>query len=216
MSDDDAYSATELGSHWFERPEGEPDAKPDRVDGEVLRFGPGVTAAAVGRAANTPTAAQIWHGTLPGSPPPGPVRRRRSWRYAPACAVLALVLVFLAWQHYGPGVAVREVTVTAPGRELGCDSTADVVALVRTDGRPGTVTYRWERSDGTRSAPLRERLSRGQKEAELHLMWTFHGSGTHRATARLVIESPTGHTTSAPASSGAAVSASASFTYRCG
>ncbi|MFI0986308.1 hypothetical protein [Streptomyces exfoliatus] len=202
MNDDD-YSATELGSHWFERPT--PEATPVRAaEGEVLRFGPGVTAAAVRRAGNTPTAVEIWHGTLPGAPAPRPARARWPRRYALAAVVLAAVLALLAWQHYGPRVAVRDVTVTAAEQRLGCDGTADVVGVVRTDGRPGTLTYRWERSDGTRSAPLRERLARGQEEARLHLLWTFHGPGTHQAVARLVITSPTAH------------SSAASFTYHCG
>ncbi|MZE55235.1 hypothetical protein GTY86_28965, partial [Streptomyces sp. SID5770] len=77
MNDDD-YSATELGSHWFQGP----DPEPDRREGEVLRFGPGVTAAAARRTGNTPTAVEIWHGTLPGNPPPRPARPRRPRRYA--------------------------------------------------------------------------------------------------------------------------------------
>ncbi|MFD3535826.1 hypothetical protein [Streptomyces sp. NPDC058664] len=204
MNDDD-YSATQLGSHWFEHPARE--TAPDRAEGEVLRFGPGVTAAAARRAENTPTAIQIWHGTLPGVPAPRPVRSRRPLRYAFAAVVLAAVLAFLAWWEYGPRVAVRDVTVSVlgtPGRSVGCDGTADVVGVVRTDGRPGTLTYHWERSDGTRSAPLRERLTRGQETAGLHLLWTFHGPGTHHAEARLVITSPTVHTSAT------------TFTYRCG
>ncbi|KOG35632.1 MULTISPECIES: hypothetical protein [Streptomyces] len=203
MNDDD-YSATELGSHWFEGPLPEP--TPDRVEGEVLRFGPGVTAIAARRAENTPTAAQIWQGTLPGAPPPPPPRPRSRWpwRYVPAALVLVAVLAFLAWREYGPRAAVRSVAVTAPGPSLGCDGTANVVGVVRTDGRPGTLTYHWERSDGTRSAPLRETLARGQEEARLHLLWTFHGPGSHQAVARLVITSPTPHT------------AEGAFTYRCG
>ncbi|MFF5713926.1 hypothetical protein [Streptomyces sp. NPDC012756] len=194
MNDDD-YSATELGSHWFQGPT--PDPTPDRVEGEVLRFGPGVTAAAARRAGNTPTAAQIWHGTPP------PRRRRRSLRYVPAALILLVALALLAWREYGPGVSVRDVSVTAPEGPLGCDGTANVLGVVRTDGRRGTLAYHWERSDGTRSAPLRETLTRGQKEARLHLLWTFQGRGTHHAVARLVITSPTTHT------------AEGTFTYRC-
>ncbi|MFG2837996.1 hypothetical protein ACGFYE_23660 [Streptomyces zaomyceticus] len=200
MNDDD-YSATELGSHWFERPTPEP--TPDRVEGEVLRFGPGVTAEALRRAGNGPTMVEIWHGTLPGVPAPRPARSRRPWRYAFAAVVLVAVLVFLAWRQYGPGVAVRDVSVSAPGQTLGCDGTAAVVGLVRTDGRPGTLTYRWERSDGTRSGVLHEKVARGQEEASLRLLWTFHGPGTHRAVARLVITSPSPH------------SSAATFTYDC-
>ncbi|WP_426362179.1 hypothetical protein [Streptomyces sp. E-08] len=198
---DDAYSATELGSHWFEGPA--PDPTPDRVEGDVLRFGPGVTAAAVRRAENTPTAAQIWHGTLPGTPPARPPRSRWPLRYGPAVVILLVALALLAWREYGPRVSVRDVTVTAPEGRLGCDGTANVLAVVRTDGRPGTLTYHWERSDGTRSAPLRETVPRGRKEARLHLLWTFEGRGTHHATARLVITSPAPRT------------AEDTFTYRC-
>ncbi|WP_329286575.1 hypothetical protein [Streptomyces sp. NBC_00691] len=200
MNDDD-YSATELGSHWLERPTA--DATPDRVEGDVLRFGPGVTTAALRRAENSPTMVEIWHGTLPGVPAPRPARSRWPRRYAFAAVVLIAVLLFLAWRQFGPGVAVRDVHVSAPGNALGCDGTANVRGVVRTDGRPGTVTYRWERSDGTRSGLLTEKLARGQKEASLRLLWTFHGPGTHRAEARLVVISPSAH------------AAAASFTYDC-
>ncbi|WP_073918230.1 hypothetical protein [Streptomyces sp. CB02009] len=193
MNDDD-YCATELGSHWFEHPA--PDIEPDRVEGDVLRFGPGVTSVVARRAENTPTAALIWHGALPGGPPPAsqPRRRRRPLRYVPAALILCAVLLFLAWWNFGPQVAVRSVAVTTPGQALDCNGTANVVGVVRANGRPGTFTYHWERSDGTRSGTLRETLSRGQEEASLHLLWTFHGTGSHRATARLVVTSPTSHT----------------------
>ncbi|MFF8606861.1 hypothetical protein ACF06X_13055 [Streptomyces sp. NPDC015346] len=202
--DPDEYSATVLGSHWFERPAH--DAAPDRVEGEILRFGPGVTAAALARPADGLTTARIWHGTLPGhgGGTPPPPRPRRLRRYALACLVLLAVLAFLAWQRLGPEVSVRRVAVVAPGGTVGCDATAEVVGVVDTDGRPGTVTYRWERSDGTSSGLLRERVARHQEQARPRLLWTFHGRGEHRATARLVIVSPSPHT------------ASAAFTYRCG
>ena len=201
------YSATVLGSHWFERPAEE--VAPDRVEGEVLRFGPGVTAAALRRGGGTSTTAEmIWHGTLAGAggvAPPPPRRRLRALsRYALAAVVLLAVLAHLGWQRFGPAVSVHRVTVTAPRETLGCDATADVVAVLATDGRPGTITYRWERSDGTASGSLREEVTRGQKEARLHLLWTFHGQGSHAATATLVIDSPAGST------------AAGTFRYRCG
>jgi hypothetical protein len=111
--------------------------------------------------------------------------------------VLLAVLAFLAWEQYAPGVGVRGVAVRAPAEGPGCDGTADVVGVVRTDGRPGTLTYRWVRSDGTTSDPLHEKVARGQKQAALHLLWTFHGRGEHRARAELRIVSPSRHTASA-------------------
>ncbi|MEU5806598.1 hypothetical protein [Streptomyces sp. NPDC047718] len=179
MSNDDEYSATALGSHWISGPPAErPDVAPDRVDGSVLRFGPGVTAAAV--------------APFPVVPEPAPTRRPGGGlrRYALAGAVLAGVLGYLCWQQYGPGVAVRDVAVTTDPAGPGCGATAGVVAVVRTDGRPGTLAYRWIRSDGTRSERLTERVARGQQEARLHLEWTFQGTGNYPAKAQLELLEP--------------------------
>lgn len=208
-AENDDYSATALGSHWFERPAPEPATEratlvqgkqpasvaPDRVEGEVLRFGPGVTAA-VHRHNHGNTTAELWHGTLPGGPagPQPPARRRGGLRrYALAGTVLLAVLAFLAWQRYGPALAVDDVTVRTAAEGPGCDGTADVVGVVQTNGRSGTVTYRWIRSDGTASELLREKMTRGQKQARLHLLWTFHGRGEYRAGAELRIVSPSRH-----------------------
>ncbi|NBM20674.1 hypothetical protein GUY61_35145, partial [Streptomyces sp. GC420] len=125
-------------------------------------------------------------------------------RYALPAVVLLAVLAFLAWQRYGPGVSVRGVTVTADRTGPGCGDTADIVGVVDTDGRPGTLTYRWVRSDGTTSGVLREKLTQGQKRARLHLLWTFQGEGRYKARAELRILSPSRHT------------ASIGLTYRCG
>jgi hypothetical protein len=66
----------------------------------------------------------------------------------------------------------------------------DIVGLVRTNGRPGTLSYRWTRSDGTASGVLREGVVRGQRQARLHLLWTFQGEGHYTARAELQILSP--------------------------
>ncbi|MEU6864481.1 hypothetical protein ABZ924_14575 [Streptomyces sp. NPDC046876] len=221
MSEDDEYSATVLGSHWISGPPGvdttQPlptqalptqalptqalpteagpaqarEAVPDRIEGSVMRFGPGVTAAVP--------------APFPVVVAPPARRRRGEWRrYALAGAVLLAVLAYLAWQRFGPGIEVREVTAaTAGAQDAGCDSTADVVAVVRTNGRPGTLEYRWIRSDGTRSEQLTERVPRGRDEARLHLLWTFRGQGVYPATAEIELVSPEHRT------------ATARFTYRC-
>ncbi|MGW7453404.1 hypothetical protein [Streptomyces sp. NPDC054787] len=190
MSNDE-YSATVLGSHWISGPPQPADVAPDRVDGSVLRFGPGVTAAAI--------------APFPVVPGPAPARRGGGLRrYALAAAVLVAVLACLAWQRYTPGIAVRDVAVTTDPAGPACGGTADVVAVVRTNGRPGTLTYRWIRSDGTRSEPLTERVPRGRQEATLHLLWTFQGQGTYPAKAQLELLEPTRQTPPP-----------AEFTYRC-
>jgi len=189
---DDEYSATVLASHWIQRPDSdttalaEPpdppdqDTRPDRVEGTLLRFGPGVSAATLRRA----------NVTLPAVPV-RPDPPRRSWRrHALPVLVLLAVIGFLLWQRYAQPLGVHDVTVTASGPAPGCDDTADVVATVRTDGRPGTLTYRWVRSDGTSSGVLREEVVRGQKRARLHLLWTFQGQGRYAARAELRLLSP--------------------------
>ncbi|MEU7551835.1 hypothetical protein AB0B01_05615 [Streptomyces sp. NPDC044571] len=191
MSEDE-YSATVLGSHWFSGPPQPQDAVPDRVEGSVLRFGPGVTAAVP--------------APFPVTAPPAAQRRGSGgWRrYGLAAVVLLAVLAYLGWQRYGPSLGVRDVAVSVTDpKGPACDATADVVALVRTNGRPGTLRYRWIRSDGTQSEELTERVPRGRKEARLHLLWTFHGTGTHDASAKLQVVSPGGR------------SAATQFTYRC-
>ncbi|MEV0173221.1 hypothetical protein AB0I00_19150 [Streptomyces sp. NPDC050803] len=204
-SADAEYSATVLASHWIQRPasqdtlvEESPSPTrsappPDRVEGTVLRFGPGVTA----------TVAHRTHGTLPAVTAPPPPPRRRWRRHALPALVLICVLGFLAWQRLGPSVEVSTVTVTARPTVLGCDETADVVGVVRTNGSPGKLSYRWTRSDGTASDVLREEVVRGQKHARLHLMWTFQGQGHRTAQAELEILSPTRRTVTAQ------------FTYAC-
>jgi hypothetical protein len=193
-SADDDYSATVLASHWIQRPEQDtkiltippdrsssrPGTPPDRAEGTVYRFGPGVTAAVAHR---TRTASP--------APPTGPRSpRRRLRRHALPALVLAAVLAFLAWQHLGPSVGVRDVAVGVLRPARGCDATADIVGVVTTDGRPGRLSYRWIRSDGTTSGVLHEVLSRGQKQARLHLLWTFQGQGHYDARAELRLIAP--------------------------
>ncbi|CAM5641047.1 hypothetical protein [Streptomyces aurantiogriseus] len=192
------YSATVLASHWIQRPTSgdtlveQPSPEtgptpPDRIEGTVLRFGPGVTAAVAHRT----------HRTLPAVPPPLTPPHRRLRRHALPTLVVLCVLAFLAWQRLCPSVAVSTVAVTARPTVLGCDDTADIVGLVRTNGRPGTLSYRWIRSDGTTSGVLREVVVRNQRQARLHLQWTFQGEGHHSAQAELRILSPTHRTVTA-------------------
>lgn len=191
-SADAEYSATALASHWIQRPRTDdspagqpipptrPTPPPDRVEGTVLRFGPGVTAAAAHRT----------HRTLPAVPRPPAPSHRRLRRHALPTLVLLCVLAFLAWQRLGPSVEVSSAAVTARPTVLGCDHTADIVGLVRTNGHPGTLSYRWTRSDGTASEVLSEVVVRGQRQTRLHLRWTFQGEGQRSARAELQIISP--------------------------
>ncbi|KUH37934.1 MULTISPECIES: hypothetical protein [Streptomyces] len=178
-------------------------ARPDRVEGTVLRFGPGVTAAARPRG-SAPTVV-LPH--VPPAPGPAPRRRVRGRRYALPALVFLGVLALLAWQRSGPTVAVHGVAVrtdgVVPAGGATCGGTADVVGVVRTDGRPGTLTYRWLRGDGTASGVLTEHVPDGRHEVRLHLLWTFDGEGAYPARADLEVLSPGRHT------------AGTAFTYAC-
>ncbi|GKQ40514.1 hypothetical protein [Streptomyces sp. A012304] len=185
-ADSDDYSATVLASHWFQRPEPDttPVAAPEDgttptlpTDGTVLRFGPGVTGTAPRRAS--------------AAAPPTRVPRRRRRRHALPALVLAAVLAFVFWrQHDDRPVTVRAITVTAVRETLGCDRTAHIVAVVRTDGPGGTLSYQWVRSDGTVSAVLRATVGPGREHTRLRLLWTFEGEGRHPAVAELRVLSP--------------------------
>ncbi|MEE1938942.1 hypothetical protein V1L54_05855 [Streptomyces sp. TRM 70361] len=201
---DDTYSATLLGTHWGQTPVPDtrlPAPAPGDPAGGVLRFGPGVPRGGTGAA----PAASAWHGAPPpGRPAPG-TARRRPWprRWALAAALLPAVLAYPAWQWLGPELTVEQVAVRADPAGPGCDGTADVVGVVTTNGWSGTIRYRWLRDGGTSSGVLEEKVARGQREARLHLLWTFRGEGVRQASARLEILSPGSR------------AASADFTYRC-
>ncbi|MFE0037998.1 hypothetical protein [Streptomyces sp. NPDC059018] len=198
------YSATALASHWSELP----DTPPDAIEGTVLRVAPaGPARPRARRAGDVPP--PVGHPAPPrGAEGPRTLGTGRSWasgmrRYSLAALILLAVLLVLGWQRYGPGPTVRGVAVDTDPGGPGCDGTAVVTAVVRTDGRPGTLSYRWVRSDGTASEVLTERLARGQDTARLRLLWTFHGEGTLRARAELRLSSPSRH------------DASAEFLYAC-
>ncbi|WRZ88599.1 hypothetical protein OHB54_05705 [Streptomyces sp. NBC_01007] len=210
-SPDDDYSATALASHWIQRPDS-PDTlplsgdtvtvalsgpvaatvalfdstteetPPDRVEGTLLRFGPGVNADTMRR--------------ITGVPPAVPVRRRTWRRHALPTVVLLAVVAFLLWHRSAPSLGVDDVSVSTVSPSPGCDETADVTATVTTNGRPGALAYRWVRSDGTSSDILHEDMTRGQKQARLHLLWTFQGNGRYTARAELRLLSPVRRTVS--------------------
>ncbi len=165
---------------------------PEEGGGTLIRFGPGVPARDAGGIAVV----------RPGAPEPAKLRRRPVGLVAGALLVPVLA-GFLLWQRPGPPLAVRSVAVTVPSATLGCGGTEQVVATVRTNGRAGTLRYRWRRSDGTGSGPQSQHVGGGQATVRLPLRWTFRGHGSFHATARLLVTAPQERT------------ASAAFTYRC-
>jgi hypothetical protein len=87
-----------------------------------------------------------------------------------------------------------------------CDSTANVVGVIHTNGGPGDIRYRWRRSDGQNSGVFHDAMPKGRKSIQVPLRWTVRGPGRLHAVATLEVISPKG-------SDG---TASAAFEYACG
>ncbi|MGI5458761.1 hypothetical protein ACQEWB_37425 [Streptomyces sp. CA-249302] len=178
----------------------------EAAEGET-RFGPGVPGAP---GTGNDLVTGIWTGTIPAGAPSGAVagRPRPWWRrelrflLVVVAVVVAVVLAMRSCTTTGSPLRVLDAKVTAPG--VGhCAKTVVVTGVLHTDGRQGTVDYRWKRSDGTSSAVLHQEVGRNVKISEVVLRWSFDGRGTMKATATLEVLSPN------------RVTASADFTYDC-
>ncbi|MFE5766637.1 Ig-like domain-containing protein [Streptomyces sp. NPDC056492] len=152
---------------------------------ETMRFGPGVS-------------------PVPPAPP-APSRRlpsRIGW--AVLGAVAAAVLSYLAghppWERT---LSVARVTLSPSASAVRCGETVRVTATVLTNGAPGTLRYRWRRSDGSSSGLLEERLSTGQRSAALETTWSISGPGGFSPEVTLEVSDPQPQ------------AASVSFAYAC-
>ncbi|MFE9500536.1 hypothetical protein [Streptomyces collinus] len=93
-----------------------------------------------------------------------------------------------SWTYWGD-ISVEQVIVRTKS-SIGCDTTANINAIVHTNGYRGSLAYRWLRNDGTNSRILHEQLRRGQKKVTLHLLWTIRGKGNFQGKAELQILRP--------------------------
>jgi hypothetical protein len=169
--------------------------------GELLRFGPGV---AVLSASGAGHAAAVWRGeAAPGDGSAECPRKRRGWMLVWLALLLALVALLIFWERRSSPIAVSGVSVSTPTAAVGCGGTATVTGTLKTNGEAGTVTYRWERSDGTVSSDLRQQFAKDVDHANVVLLWTFNGNGSLRASATLQVIGPGSGT------------ASGSFEYVC-
>ncbi len=125
---------------------------------------------------------------------PGTRRPRRGWAIAAVFVLLAAIgaaVTFVLMRQHG-ALAVTAVAV-APANPPGhgqCDVTVNVVGTIVTNGRGGTVTYQWTRSDGTTSPVQTATIASGRTSEQVHLYWTIRGRGTIQAGAKLRVLSP--------------------------
>ncbi|MFJ8623864.1 hypothetical protein ACIRD3_13595 [Kitasatospora sp. NPDC093550] len=159
-----------------------PTASTPSPEPELRRFGPGVP----------PQAAVVWRGEASAGRPVPPTRRRRAFGWLVWAAVLLVLLaVLLTRCRADPPLDLTGVSVTAtPAAGPTCGGTAVLTASVTTNGNPGTIRYRWLRSDGTSSGELVQPVQSGDRRVDLVLRWTFDGPGTLRATATVEVLAP--------------------------
>ena len=173
---------------------GEPAATAHPAGQGPVRFGPGLPA---------PAAPPVPQWTKP----PARRRRRRLWprvlSTAVTLAIIAAVGVVL-WIRAHETLKVSAVAVAPAALPGGtCNVTVDVVGTVFTNTHGGQIQYQWIRNGALTSPVQTAIIASGQTKTQLHLSWSFHGTGTYRATAELRMLSPE------------VTSATTSFTYAC-
>jgi hypothetical protein len=151
----------------------------DRPAGELIRFGPGVPSI------STSPAEQARVGAV------RPARQRARRRIVSALLTIAVITgVALWWWHRLGGLGVESASVHAEPSVAGCATTIDVVGVIATNGRRGTIHYQWRRNDGQPTSQLSQDMLPGDHSASVHLAWTFAGQGDFDAVATLEVLSP--------------------------
>jgi hypothetical protein len=141
------------------------------------------------------------------TPPSRRRPKRRRWRAAVSALVTAAILGAVAvilWQRVHEQLKVTAVAV-APAQLPGnrCNVTVNVVGTIETNGHGGTVSYRWIRGGGLTSPVSAVLAASGHATVKVYLRWTFRGSGTYHAAAKLRVLTPDG------------ASGQTAFTYSC-
>jgi hypothetical protein len=114
-------------------------------------------------------------------------------------------IAYYVWnKNHHPSLKVTAATVSVPNAgQLGCNSTADVVGLIFTNGGGGPITYQWTK-DGENQPVGTVTAGSGQQQVRVDLKWAFKGKGTHKAVAILQVFTPN-----------VVSQQSATFTYKC-
>ncbi len=105
--------------------------------------------------------------------------------------VIVLGVGGYVWWRVDRPLHVTSVSVTVQRHvAAACQLDADVVGTVITTGGTGTFTYQWQRSDGTTTAVHVGKVTDPAKPTEVHLPWTFNGTGEETAQVTLVVLTP--------------------------
>jgi len=157
---------------------------PPRPPPEIMRYGPGVPAAAQARQ----VAESAWR--TGATAPPARRPRRLRWLLGSALTVILLaasgVLLYLRFHHapfHVTGVAITQQTRTTCG--------VDVTGRISTNGAAGTVSYQWVITPG-RQPPQPQNWSviAGQHAAYVTAALGGSGGGTVSETVTLQVLGP--------------------------
>jgi serine/threonine protein kinase len=141
------------------------------------------------------SAPQTATGGGAATPPEWPVvpsRRRSGWPGVVAILVTAAIVAGVgayAWVHTHQPLKITRVAVTAANKRVGCDGTAEIVGTITTNGRGGPISYQWVSGAQTSATKTVDDAS-GSDTTQVTLSWAFHGAGTGRAIAKLVVLKP--------------------------
>ncbi len=91
------------------------------------------------------------------------------------------------------GVTSVSVTPSPSSWSAPCPATLDTTfnAVINANGRPGTVTYHWERSDGSSGTNQTVTFASGEMSKPVSVTWSFGSGGTSGSRwEKLVVTSP--------------------------
>jgi hypothetical protein len=128
-------------------------------------------------------------------PTPARLGRPAWWPRIAVNIGIAVVIVLgvggYVWWRVDRPLHVTSVSITVQRHvAAACQLDADVVGTVITTGGTGTFTYQWQRSDGTTTSVHTGKVTDPAKPTEVHLPWTFNGSGEETAQVTLVVLTP--------------------------
>ncbi len=153
---------------------------------DVVRYGPGVPAAAAPSQAGV-TAEQVWRtGRLPEAPRrKGRMRRTLGSALTVVLLIAAGVVLYLRFHH--AAFSVSGARITSVAKTGGCG--VDVTGRIDTNGSAGTVSYEWAFQPQVQAPqPLSESVVSGQHSiyVTVAVQGTGHGSTSQKVTLEVL------------------------------
>jgi hypothetical protein len=188
------YPATEAGSSGAPHPPTEADSSgarhvpaPSPAAADVVRYGPGVPAAAVADRAEL-TAERAWRGGAQRDRARRPrwLRLLVSWPLTVILLAASGVVLYLRFHH-----ATMQVTGVTIAQRPQASCGTDVTGRIATNGAAGTVTYQWLVASQTQAPrPLDQSVGSGQHDVQVTLDFQGSGQGSVSQAVTLQVLNP--------------------------